>query len=108
MSEMMSGASPMRSSTPSASQAAAGLEALEPLGLEHADERTPHAGLVVHDETVGGAGHDRLRVLECRHGFTVYFRWVMDATNIHSLTLYTRRGEMSSRARAPARPRALD
>ena len=55
-------------------QAAAGLEALEALGLEHAPEKSTHTGLIIHDETLGGAGHDRLRVLECRHGFTVYFR----------------------------------
>ena len=63
MSETMSGGSPTRSSTPQRLHAGAGLEALKALRLEHADEEPSHPGLVVHDETLGGAGHDRLRVL---------------------------------------------
>ncbi len=41
--------------------AAAGLEAGESLCLEHPDERAPHAGLVIDDQAVSGAGHDGRR-----------------------------------------------
>ena len=68
MSETIRGGSPMRSRTSSASRPEAGLEALKALGLEHPDEESSHPGLVVHDEACGGAGHDRLRELACRHG----------------------------------------
>ena len=37
--------------------AGAGLEAGEPLCLEHPDERAPHARLVIDDQAVSGAGH---------------------------------------------------
>ena len=67
MSEMTSGASPMRSSTPSASRPVPASKQCEPLRLEHPDERAPHAGLVIDDQAVGGAGHDRRRAWEFRH-----------------------------------------
>ena len=41
-----------------------GLEAHEPLCAEHPDKRASNAGLVVYDETVGGAGHEGLRGLD--------------------------------------------
>ena len=86
----------------SASRPRARLEALEPLRLEHADEEPADAGLVVHDEALGGAGHDRLRVLACLAWFTVYLRWAMDATNIQcAYTVQRSAGEMST---APATP----
>ena len=47
--------------------AGAGLEAVESLGLEHADERATDGGLVIDDEAVGGAGHDRRRAWEFWH-----------------------------------------
>ena len=50
-------------------QAAAGLEARGSPGPGASASANPtDTGLVIHDEAVGGAGHDRLRVLECRHG----------------------------------------
>ena len=58
---MTSGASPMRSSTLEGLAAVGGLEAMEPLAFEHPDERAPDGGLVIDDETVGGAGDERLR-----------------------------------------------
>ena len=67
MSEMTSGVSPMRSRTLERLAAAAGLEAVESLGLEHPDQRPPDRGLVIDDETVGGAGHDRRRVRSIWH-----------------------------------------
>ena len=47
--------------------AGTGLEAVEPLRLEHAHERPAHAGLVIDDQAVGGAGHVRRRALGVRH-----------------------------------------
>ena len=45
----------------------AGLEAGEPLCLEHPDQGPSDPGLVIHDEAVGGTGHDRLRFLGTGH-----------------------------------------
>ena len=49
-------------------QARARLVALEALRLQHPDQEPSHSRLVVHDEALGGAGHDRLRELGCLHG----------------------------------------
>ena len=49
-------------------EAGAGLKALESLSLEHPGQRPSDRGLVVHDEAIGKAGHDRLRVQSTGHG----------------------------------------
>ena len=64
MSETMSGSLADPVEDVQRLDAGAGLEAGEALRLEHPDQGPADPGLVIHDEAVGGAGHDRLRVLE--------------------------------------------
>jgi hypothetical protein len=49
-------------------EAAAGLETVEPLSLEHPNQGPSDSGLVIYDEAVGGAGYDRLRIQCTGHG----------------------------------------